>query len=256
VAVVNIADNMGNKETVETATDIETENTETESTVEVEINELLENGFTIETEVETESEEIHSEVSLDLDETNSNKVIVEEVKEEIPEQDEDSFGTLDNMEYIVDISDNYLDEEGVLVGNTSTLNGYSGVIIINVNDDLKDELDDIEIGKSYKVETTPMITMSLPPQVVAVHVTEATEDEMEELEKTREVISNYEECMSKYKDMSLSDIINNANMNYATWTQEQIEEFISYINKKGYSEDYEVHSYVALKADLNGSVAY
>lgn len=215
----------------------------------------------IQSEQETSTENIdESEIeTMTAEETEPETIqIVEEVTEDIPEQDETSFGTLENIEYTVDLTDIYPYDENVLVGNTSTLQGYSGVIIINITDHLSYELESLELekGKTYIVTASPMITMSLPPQVSAIDIREATESEIEILEKTREIVSNYDECMERYESLDLDQIISDSNSNYATWTQEQIAEFKEYLVEKGYTDDYEVHSYVELRPDLNGSIAY
>ena len=56
-------------------------------------------------------------------------------------------------------------------------------------------------------------------------------------------------------DMSLEEIIGDANFNYALWTQEEITEFIEFIGEKGYTDDSEVKSYVATRENLSGSIS-
>jgi hypothetical protein len=255
-AIILTATGCQSKSTTDTNTD--TVETTVESTTLDEVT--VESDTQTQEEATTEESEVESTITEEeTTETEPETIqIVEEVTEEISEQDETSFGTLENLTYTVDLTDIFPDDYNVLVGNTSTLQGYSGIIVINISDYLSYKLESIELekGKTYVVTTSPMISRSIPPQVTAIDIVEATDSEIDILEKTREIVSNYDDCMSKYADMSLDDIISDSNSNYATWTQQQIYEFKEYLTEKGYTDDYELHSYVELRPNLDGNAAY
>lgn len=165
-------------------------------------------------------------------------------------------GVLENVPFTVDVTDNLIEERGLVIGNTSTPNGYSGIIEIYLADELLEEAADaIEVGKTYVFTVQPMMTMSIPPQTTAVDFTEASPEEIQTLEEVRENVSNFKECMEGYQNMSLDEIVIDANFNYALWTQEEIGEYIKFIEEKGYSDDSEVKSYVATRENLNGSIS-
>lgn len=197
------------------------------------------------------SEEIKSTITVDevpeYIQEKANTIIEEpDTTDEIKaDESKNECGTLDNMEYIVDITEivENTDENTLeLMGNTSTEKGYSGIIQIKEKE--SGLFSNITVGNTYVITTTPMITMSIPPQVTAIEVKEALESDIETLENIRKEVSNYAECMLDYEEMTLEEIINNANINYATWTQEEIKEYIDFIKKKGYNEEYTVKSVV------------
>lgn len=165
------------------------------------------------------------------------------------------YGTLENLEFIVDITDNMALDNNKIIGNTSTLMSYSGIIEIMIPDQLKEKVSkEINVGSTYIIETEPMLTMSLPPQTTMVKFIKADDNKIAELENIRNNISNYKECREQYEKMDLADIISDANLNYALWTQEEIVDFLDYIKSKGYTEDNENKLYVNIREHLNGSI--
>lgn len=165
-------------------------------------------------------------------------------------------GVLENVPFTVDVTDNLIRERGLVIGNTATSDNYSGIIEIYLADELLEEAADaIEVGKTYIFTVQPMMTMSIPPQTTAVDFAEASPEEIQTLEEVRGNVSNFKECMESYQNMSLDEIIIDANLNYALWTQEEIGEYMEFIAEKGYSDDSEVKSYVATRENLNGSIS-
>ncbi len=161
----------------------------------------------------------------------------------------------DTMTFIVDITDNLIAESGKVIGNTTTAENYSGIIEIYLDTPLLEKArTDIQAGKTYLFSVTPMMTMSIPPQVTALDYTPATEEDIASLEEIRKNVSNFQDCMTAYETMSLDQMIQDANFNYALWTQEEIVKFQEFIKEKGYTEDSEVKSYVQTREELNGSV--
>lgn len=155
-----------------------------------------------------------------------------DIDDEIYNNEVEPNTLMNNLKFIVDVSS--LDyETDEILGTTATLDGYSGNLVIHTI-----ELDDrgIEIGKTYVIETLPMISMTNPPDVTAVEIVQATDEDIEDLENIREQISNYAECMYDYNNMEPSDIIEHANREYGKWTQWEILKYLDFLDKLGYNE--------------------
>lgn len=217
-----------------------------EQSIGKETNKQLQANKEQETEKATEIESTEITEENDILETESDTETVEVIETDTSEQEE-TYGTLENMEFIVDVTD-IVKEDGtqeMIVGNTATYKSYSGKIELHATESI--DTSTIEVGKTYVFTTTPMMTMSLPPQVTAIKVVEATEEDIETLEKIKEKVSTYAESMLKYKDMELDEIISDANHSYGTWTQEQIKQYIEFIEEKGYSEENKIKSIAKLR---------
>lgn len=161
----------------------------------------------------------------------------------------------EDMTFTVDITDVITTDGYTIIGNTATTENYSGIIEIHLDDTLAEQAqDEIQVGKTYVFTVAPMMTMSIPPQVSAMSFTAATEEDIAALEEARAGISNFKDCMTAYETMSLEEIIQDANFNYALWTQEEITEFETFLTEKGYTEDSEIKSYVKTRENLDGSV--
>ncbi len=170
--------------------------------------------------------------------------------------EEETIPAVENMSFTVDITDNHAAEMGLVIGNTATKDNYCGMIEIHLDEALAEKAaQEIQIGKTYLFTVQPMMTMSIPPQVAALDFTPADDQEIAKLEEIRKTVSNYTECMETYQDMELEQIIQDANMNYALWTQEEIAEFTEFIAQKGYTDDFKVKSYVKIREELSGSIA-
>lgn len=181
-----------------------------------------------------ETEEIKKDV---------NNLLVADIKNKNDNStDEESYGTNDNIYFIATVTDILTDDkQSVIKCNTATENGYSGILEISCEDD---ENKGIDIGNTYKFEVGPMMTMSIPPRVIMVKYENASEKDIETLNNNKVNISNYVESMLNYQNMSLDDIIADSNIQYAIWTDEEIEEFQAFISGLGYNSDYEKESLV------------
>ena len=201
-----------------------------------------------ETAAETEStveETENTEPEMPEDETASSEEIAPEESADVSEK----------IQFTVDVTDNLADENGMIIGNTSSAEGYCGIVEIHMDEALLQRAaEEIQTGKTYVFTVKPMMTMSIPPQIIATDFALATEEEINRLEEVRKTISNYKDCMETYKTMSLEEIIQDANFSYALWTQEEIGEFLEFIAEKGYTDDSDIKCYVKQRADLNGSV--
>lgn len=184
--------------------------------------------------------------------TDADDTASEAAGEEAPEAVE----TPENAEelFTVDITDNLSDTENIIIGNTASPDAYCGMIEIHLEETLLERAKEIKVGSTYVFTVKPMMTMSIPPQVVAVDFAPAGEADLEALEAARREVSNFNECMENYQEMSLEDIIADANFNYPIWTQEEIAEYNRFITEKGYTEGSSPVSYVKLRAELNGSM--
>lgn len=170
-------------------------------------------------------------------------------------EDNEEAAASETVQFIVDITDNLAAGSKQVVGNTAAYEGYCGIIELNLDDNLAKRAEsEIQPGKTYVFTVKPMMTMSIPPQMPAIDFAPASEEDIRELEEIRKTISNYDECMESYETMPLAEIIQDANQNYALWTQEEITEYVEFITEKGYTDDAGVKSYVKIRAELDGSI--
>lgn len=167
---------------------------------------------------------------------------------------QDGSANAENIRFTVDITDNLIQTENLIIGNTANTDSYSGGIAIRLHASLLDKADEIKVGSTYVFTVEPMMTMSIPPQVSAIDFTPAGEEDIEALENARREVSNFKECIAQYPSMSLKDIIADANFNYPIWTQDEIAEYNAFLTEKGYTEDGDLISYVKPRAELNGSI--
>lgn len=175
-------------------------------------------------------------------ETTDNNIIY---TEELDRNNEGNTGTLENLEFIVDVTSINIGNENsktyTVIGNTATEKSYSGEIWIMTND-----ITNIKVGNTYIFVVEPLMTMSEPPKVIAIRYTEATRESINELHEYRGIVSNFSDRMREYNNMELDDIIIDSNIQYTTWTNQEILKFRDFINKKGYTDDREVKSIVKI----------
>lgn len=154
-------------------------------------------------------------------------------------------GTLDNLEFIIDVTSFKISDSDkgtyIIVGNTASEKLYSGEIEVVTND-----ISGIELFKTYKFTVEPLMSMTEIPRITYIRHQEASEYDIIQLHKYREKISTYKECMLKYENMELDDIIIDSNNKYVIWTNTQISEFITFLYKKGYTDDYNLKSIVKI----------
>lgn len=168
------------------------------------------------------------------------------------EEDTETFGTLENISFTVDITvaDNMSNS---YVGNTATVSGYSGIIEFKLSDVLKEiNSTSIEVGNTYVIEVSPMMETNRSgfPLVTATNISLATAADIVKLEETKQDVSTFRRKSIEYSSMDLTDIINDANISYATWTNDEIKEYCELIRKKGYTDSYENKSYVCIREDI------
>lgn len=178
---------------------------------------------------------------------------MEEVESTTSEVEEETFGTLDKLTFIIDVTlvDN---SNNTFKGNTSTDNGYSGIIEFKLSDSaLENICIEIEQGNTYVVEASPMIETGTDdlPLITVTNLSLATEDDINKLEEIRGTVSTFKRKLIEYNSMSLEEIINDANTSYATWTQDEIKEYIKLIEDKGYTDKTKEKSYVCLRESIS-----
>lgn len=178
---------------------------------------------------------------------------MEEVESTTSEVEEETFGTLDKLTFIIDVTlvDN---SNNTFKGNTSTDNGYSGIIEFKLSDNaLENICIEIEQGNTYVVEASPMIETGTDdlPLITVTNLSLATEDDINKLEEIRGTVSTFKRKLIEYNSMSLEEIINDANTSYATWTQDEIKEYIKLIEDKGYTDKTKEKSYVCLRESIS-----
>jgi len=204
-----------------------------------------------ETAPETEQAQVNETQETQADETQESQT-----EETAAIEAEEDSALAEKPQFIVDVTDSIPTDEGyTIIGNTASDSLYSGIIEIHVAPTASLDPSSIKPGQTYVFTTEEMMTMSIPPQVTATAFVPATEEDIVRLENTRANVSNYESCMESYQDMTLEDIIMDANFNYALWTQDEIAQYIDFIEEKGYAEDSGIKSYVKQRDQLNGSIA-
>lgn len=144
--------------------------------------------------------------------------------------EEADINKINNLVYIVDVISI---TDKVIYGDTATIDGYSGKIYIDTSGLFN---ADIETNKTYVIKTRSLIKFGDIPEVYAVDIKESTDKDLDELDNIRADISNYKECMLKYDGMEIPDIIKDANENYVYWTQDERNEFFTWITNKGYKD--------------------
>ena len=169
------------------------------------------------------------------------------------EDTEETFGTLDKLHYIIDVT--YVNsDDNTYKGNTSTRDGYSGIIEFRLSDTALDKISiDIEIGNTYTVDASPMIETSTDnlPYITVTNIEVASSDDIDNLEDIRKEVSTYTRKRIEYNSMTLNEIVIDANSSYATWTQDEIKDYISFIDSKGYTDSNDEKSLVCLRDDIS-----
>lgn len=110
------------------------------------------------------------------------------------------------------------------IDNTQNDVGYRGNIIL-----LQGEtgIIEVEVGKIYKLNISDAMTMSIPPQAVLKSIALANETEVEYFNTFKEVLSNYEECLSMYMSGAIApdEILSDAIEQSGYWTDEEVNAF-------------------------------
>lgn len=184
--------------------------------------------------------------------TEKNVYTMSDVDTNTSETDEETFGTLEKLHYIIDIT--YVNsDDNTYRGNTSTDNGYSGIIEFKLSETALNKTNmSIELGNTYNVDASPMIETNTDglPLITVTNIEMASNDDIDSLEDIRKAISSYTRKRIEYNSMSLDNIIIDANSSYATWTQDEIKDYIDFINSKGYTASNDIKSLVCLREDI------
>lgn len=199
-------------------------------------------------------ENIENNIESEVIETSEeNSKSLEKIESDTSEVEEETFGTLDKLTFIIDVTLVDIDNN-TFKGNTSTDNGYSGIIEFKLSDNALENLSiDIKQGNTYVVEASPMIETGTNdlPLITVTSLSVATEDDINKLEEIRGTVSTFKRKLIEYNSMSLEEIINDANTSYATWTQDEIKEYIKLIEDKGYTDKTKDKSYVCLRESIS-----
>lgn len=209
----------------------------------------------VETNIENSTETEEEDARI-----NEYELTTEEIEDDT---EEETFGTLDTLKFTVDVTDTKA-EANVYVGNTSTNSSYSGTVKFKFSDRaLKALTINITKGNTYVLTTSPMIeteTININnktieyPVLTVVNYRKANKKDINKLEKIRNKVSNYARCSLDFDSLSLDDLIELGNKNYATWTQKEIKRFKRILKNRGYTEhNSDKKSYVKLRRDLDGS---
>lgn len=164
-------------------------------------------------------------------------------KKDTKKKDVNNGKELDRLVYIVD--NLCIISSAEVSADTATETEYTGKIKI---DTTAINITELDTSKTYKVIAEPLISMSNPPEIIAISIDEASEYDLGRLDKIRSNISNYEDLKIKYNSMGLDSIIENANENYICWTQAERIEYVDFIKSLGYTDDNAVKN----KVFING----
>lgn len=173
-------------------------------------------------------------------------------KETLIEKHKVYDGTLDTLKFTTIVSEVYtVDNKTYIKGITADEHLYSGLILLKCND-----IYNIQVYNTYVFETEPVMLMKDIPEVNVISIKDASIYDIRQLNKEREITSNYLECELLYSNMALDEIIKHANNNYYNWTDDDIDRYNELIEQLGYTDDFEVKSEVVKIDQLKNNGSY
>lgn len=176
---------------------------------------------------------LYTELSITNKELNKSK-------EELLEKHKVYDGTLDTLKFTTIVNEVYtVDNKTYIKGITADEHLYSGLILLKCND-----IYNIQVYNTYVFETEPVMLMKDIPEVNVISIRDASIYDIRQLNKEREITSNYLEYELLYSNMTLDEIIKHANNNYYSWTDSDIDRYNELIEQLGYTDDFEVKSKV------------
>lgn len=176
---------------------------------------------------------LYNELSITNKELNKSK-------EELLEKHKVYDGTLDTLKFTTIVNEVYtVDNKTYIKGITADEHLYSGLILLKCND-----IYNIQVYNTYVFETEPVMLMKDIPEVNVISIRDASIYDIRQLNKEREITSNYLEYELLYSNMTLDEIIKHANNNYYSWTDSDIDRYNELIEQLGYTDDFEVKSKV------------
>lgn len=204
---------------------IEQENT-TEEAAETE------EGTVVETEEATSETEETSEVETTTEEaeTASETEVTTEDVEEATSETEDIL--IEDGETI-EISEP--EEEGI---------GYRGKMVLFVAEGA-DEGINPTVGEYYRLDVSPYMTMSIPPQAELRHMYEASDADVEYFNSMKEQLSTYEDCLETYTNGAMlpEEILYDAVSQCGYWTDEQVVAFREWFTSTYEESEYDVEMF-------------
>ena len=177
---------------------------------------------------------------------------LEIINRQTPEVTSETAGELSNLKFTIDVTLADI-ANNKFKGNTATDDGYSGIIEFKLSDSIENYGNtNIEIGNTYSVEAMPVIEVSESglPLITVINFNIATVSDIENLEEIKKEISTFKRKIIEYESLSLEEIVNDANNSYSTWTQEEVAEYIKFIEEKGYTDKKDFKSYVCLRESI------
>lgn len=188
---------------------------------------------------------LYNELSITNKELNKSK-------EELLEKHKVYDGTLDTLKFTTIVNEVYtVDNKTYIKGITADEHLYSGLILLKCND-----IYNIQVYNTYVFETEPVMLMKDIPEVNVISIRDASIYDIRQLNKEREITSNYLEYELLYSNMTLDEIIKHANNNYYSWTDSDIDRYNELIEQLGYTDDFEVKSKVVKIDQLKNNGSY
>ena len=216
---------------------IEQENTtdeaaETEEGTVVETEEATsETEETSEVETTTEEVETASETEATTEEAETTSE-TEATTEEVETASETEATLVEDGETI-EISEP--EEEGI---------GYRGKMVLFVAEGA-DEGINPTVGEYYRLDVSPYMTMSIPPQAELRHMYEASDADIEYFNSMKEQLSTYEDCLETYTNGAMlpEEILYDAVSQCGYWTDEQVIAFREWFTSTYEESEYDVEMF-------------
>lgn len=181
-----------------------------------------------ETTTEVSTEEASTE-EVETTETSTEETSTEDAATEVVEVDTVSAETAEDSTEEASTEEDTIVEDGTSIDIAEPEEdgvGYRGKMVLFVMEGAEDGIVP-EVGKYYRLDVSPYMTMSIPPQAELVHIYEANEADVEYFNSMKAELSTYEDCLEVYMNgaMTVEEILYDAVSQCGYWTDEQVEAF-------------------------------
>lgn len=122
--------------------------------------------------------------------------------------------------------------------------GYRGKMVLFVAEGA-DEGINPTVGEYYRLDVSPYMTMSIPPQAELRHMYEASDADIECFNSMKEQLSTYEDCLETYTNGAMlpEEILYDAVSQCGYWTDEQVIAFREWFTSTYEESEYDVEMF-------------
>lgn len=122
--------------------------------------------------------------------------------------------------------------------------GYRGKMVLFVAEGA-DEGINPTVGEYYRLDVSPYMTMSIPPQAELRHMYEASDADIEYFNSMKEQLSTYEDCLETYTNGAMlpEEILYDAVSQCGYWTDEQVIAFREWFTSTYEESEYDVEMF-------------